>query len=330
MKTLSLATTALAAGTIAFNMALAPTGFAAEEKAKAPAAAEKPATKPADKQANQPAQQQAAQNVEDEMAEKRKKIAEEATAAIRETQDALKSLDAEKKPEALAALERATGKLELILAREPKLGLAPTGVSTMTYDVIGDIEAVNAARKKAESLLKDGRLQQARHLIRNLASENVISVTNIPLATYPQAIKAAVKLIDDNKVEDAKHALQSALNTLIVTDTIVPLHVVSAQAELKTAEQLTDKKDRTAEENTKLKALLKQARTNLEFAQALGYGTGKDFKELYDQVSEIEKKTEGGKSGVGYFAKAKASLSNLVKSSQSASSKDSPSQAGNK
>lgn len=325
MKKLSVTVNALA-GSLALAVALAPTAFAAEEKAKPPVAVEKQATPPAAK----PAQQQAEKNAQDQMAEKRQKIAAEATAAIRETQDALKSLDQAKKTEALAALERATGKLELILAREPKLALAPTGVSTMTYNVIGDIEAVKATRKEAARLLEDGRLQQARHMIRDLASENVISVTNIPLATYPNAIKSAVKFIDDNKVDEAKRVLQTALNTLVVTETIVPLPVVSAQEVLKNAEQLTEKKDRTADENKKLETLLKEARTDLEFAQALGYGTEKDFKDMYEQVSEIEKKTEGGKSGVGYFNRVKTSLTNLFKSSETATPKDPNAQAAKK
>jgi hypothetical protein len=37
-----------------------------------------------------------------------------------------------------------------------------------------------------------------------LASETVISTANIPLATYPDAIKEAVRLIDQNKTEEAK------------------------------------------------------------------------------------------------------------------------------
>lgn len=322
MKKLSVVMTALAYGGLALSMALAPAGFAAEEKAKASAGADKPAVKtvekPADKPAKKQTEKQAAQNAQDQTAEKRQKIMEEATAAIRETQDALKALDEGKNGLALSALERVTGKLELILVRDPKLALAPTGVTTVRYDVIGDQDAVKAARKEAESLLEEGRLQQARHLIRNLASEDVISVTNIPLATYPDAIKRAVKFIDDNKAEDAKHVLQTALNTLVVTDTIVPLPIVSADNVLKEAEKLTEKKDRSADENTKLKDLLKQARMDLEFAQALGYGTKKDFANLYEQVSEIEKKTEGGKSGVGFYARAKSLVSNLLKSGQTA------------
>ena len=36
-------------------------------------------------------------------------------------------------------------------------------------------------------------------MIADLASEHVISVTNIPLATYPAAIKQAAALIHANK-----------------------------------------------------------------------------------------------------------------------------------
>ena len=129
----------------------------------------------------------------------------DATSAIRETQNELQALDEKKNKEAIAALERAAGKLEIILAREPELALAPSGVNVVTYDILSDIDAIKALRKKAEDALEDGRLQEARHLIRNLASETLISVTNIPLATYPDAIKLAAKHIDDDKAEEAKN-----------------------------------------------------------------------------------------------------------------------------
>ncbi|MGD9878000.1 MAG: hypothetical protein AB7S84_14675, partial [Desulfococcus sp.] len=62
--------------------------------------------------------------------------------------------------------------------------------------------------------------------------------------------------------------------------------------------------------------LLKDARTELEFAQALGYGSKKDFKNLYKQLDQIEDKTKGGKSGSGFFDKIKGYLKDTVKSSQ--------------
>ena len=262
------------------------------------------------------------QIAQDQTAEKRKVIMLEASSAISETENALKALDEEKKNDALASLERATGKLEIILARDPKLAFAPMGVTVVTHDLLADTSAVNAMRSRAEELMGKGRLQEARLLVRDLASETVISVSNIPLATYPLAIKRAVKLIDENKEGEAKQVLQTALNTLVVADTIVPLPVVAAQELLKDAETLAENTDRKEEENRKLAATRKNARAKLEFAEALGYGTKADFKDLYEQITEIEQKTENGKSGVGFFDKIKMTVDHLFNSNQPASPKE--------
>jgi hypothetical protein len=248
--------------------------------------------------------------------EKRKALLGDATGAIQDTQAALKHLDEGKTKEALAALQRATGKLDIILARDPKLELAPAGVSVVTYDVQGGLDAVKKARQQAEDLIADGRLQEARRLLRNLASETVISVTSIPLATYPDAIKSAVKLIDQDKKDEAKLVLQTALNTQAVTDTVIPLPVLKAQDALKNAESLAEKKNRTKDDDDRLVASMDQARGDLEFAQALGYGTKKDFERMYAQLNEIRDKTADNKFGTGWFAKIKASIEDFLKSSQ--------------
>ena len=249
--------------------------------------------------------------------EKRKALMADATSAIQETQAALKTLDEGKTSQAIAALERATGKLDLILARDPKLELAPAGVAVATYDVQGGLDAVKQVRKEAEDLIESGRLQEARHLLKNLASETVISVSNIPLATYPDAIKRAVKLIDDNKPGDAKRVLQAALNTQVVVDTVIPLPVVKAQELLKTAEDLAQKKNRTKEDNDRLKRSFDGANDQLQLAQALGYGTKKDFDKLYQQLAEVREMSSDNQSGSGWFAKVKASIAELLKTSQS-------------
>jgi YfdX protein len=248
--------------------------------------------------------------------EKRRTLLADATAAIQETQAALKHLDDGKTKEALAALERATGKLDIILARDPKLVLAPAGVGVVTYDLQGGLDAVKKARQQAEDLMEEGRLQEARHLLKNLASETVISVTSIPLATYPDAIKSAVSLIDQEKKEDAKRLLQTALNTQVITETIIPLPVAKAQGSLKTAETLAEKKDRTQDDNERLKTAMDEARGQLEFAQALGYGAKKDFDKMYRQLAEIREKTADNKFGTGFFAKIKASISDFMRSNQ--------------
>jgi hypothetical protein len=248
--------------------------------------------------------------------EKRKTLLADATSAIQETQSALRLLDEGKKAEALRALERATGKLDIILAREPALTLAPAAVNVLTVDLQGGIDVVKRLRKEIQDLMDTGRFQEARRLMGSLASETVVSVSNIPLATYPAAIKDAAKLIDQNKSSEAKAVLQTALNTQVLTETIIPLPVVKAQTSLKEAEILAEKKDRTNEENGRLKTSLGSARGQLELAQALGYGKKGDFDAFYQQLKEIEQKTADNKFGTGFFAKIEASITALVKSSQ--------------
>ncbi len=255
-------------------------------------------------------------HTQEQTEKKRKTLMADATAALAETQGALTLLDAGKKKEALAALERATGKLDVILARDPTLTLAPAGVSVVTTDLQGGTQVAKQLRLQAQDLISQGRIQEARHVIRNLASETVVAVANIPLATYPGAIKAAVRSIDADKIDEAKAILQTALNTQVLTETTIALPVVFVGESLKEAETLAEKKDRTKDDNARLKASLDKARGQLEFAQALGYGTKKDFDKMYQQLTEIEDKTADNKSGVGFFAKLKASISDFMKSSQ--------------
>ena len=248
--------------------------------------------------------------------EKRKQITSEAMDAIQETRNALKWLDENDKDKAIKALERATGKLDLILARDPSLALAPNNATEATYDLYANLGQVKAARKKAERLLAEGKVQDARQILDALRSEIVIRVSNIPLATYPEAIKKAVKFIDDGKTDKAKETLQTALDTLVVTDHIIPLPVVAAQDDLSGAKKLSENKSRSADENKKLSQLLSDARSHLEFAQALGYGTAQDFKDLYGELDTIKDKTFGGKAGMGFFKDVEASLSKLFESIQ--------------
>ena len=214
--------------------------------------------------------------------EKRNALASDAANAIHETQKALKYLSKGKTKEALGALEHATGKLELIVARDPALALAPAAVTVVNYETSLDIAAAKKVHKRVKDLVEAGRLQEARWLLRTMASEMVTSVSNIPLATYPDAIKNAAKLIDENKMDQAKHVLEVALNTQVLTETVIPRPVVTAQESLKTAETLAEKKNRTQGDNARLKASLDTARSQFEFAHALGYST----------TSDLDKKTE--------------------------------------
>lgn len=249
----------------------------------------------------------------DKAADKREKILTEATAALVETANALKALDEDKPEEALAALEKATGKLELILARDPSLALAPVDVEVVTYDLLASLDTVKAIVKEAENYLKDGEVQKARPLVANLASEIRLRTTNIPLATYPEAIKAVAPLIDEGKLDEAKTALQAVLNTLVVTtDEIIPLPKLRAEQLLKNAEALAENEERTVKDNETLANLLAEARNQLKMAELLGYGTKKSYRPMYEQLDQIEAKSTGGKGGKGWFDKIKDQLSELL------------------
>lgn len=248
----------------------------------------------------------------EQAAETRKKITADAIAAVAETRNALKLLDEKKADEALAALERVTGKLELILARDPKLALAPVDVEVITFDLIAKPDTIKAVIKEAEDYLEDGEVQKARPLVANLASESQIHTTSIPLATYPGAIKAVAPLIDAGKVDEAKVALQAALNTLVVTTDVIPLPVLRAEILLRNAEALAENKERTDKDNKTLANQLAEVRNQLKMAELLGYGNKKAFKPMYEQIDQIEEKTADGKSGKGWFDKIKQQLSGLM------------------
>jgi hypothetical protein len=70
--------------------------------------------------------------------------------------------------------------------------------------------------------------------------------------------------------------------------------------------------------NSSLKGAMDEARSHLEFAQALGYGTKNDFEKMYQELNEVEEKTADNKFGIGFFAKIKASIADFMKSTQSA------------
>lgn len=261
--------------------------------------------------ATESVQSQVEEKSVDKAAEKRKKIIAEATAAVDKTKTALKALEDKNTDEALKMLELATGKLELILARDPELALAPVDVDVVTYDLLASPDTIKAVIREAEDYLEDGDIQMARPLVANLASEIVIQTTSVPLGTYPAAIKAISPLIDEGRIEEAQTGLQAALNTLVVTEDIIPLPVLRAEQLLKNAEVLAENGERTAKDSDTLAELLKDARTQLKMAGLLGYGTKKAFKPMYEQLDQIESRTSEGKGGKGWFDEIKSHMAEM-------------------
>lgn len=263
--------------------------------------------------AAQSVQSKVDKNVAEQASEERKKILADAVEAIVSTEKALVALDANKKDEALSLLEKVTGKLDLIMARDPDLALAPVDIDEVVIDVYTDVDSIKAMVKEAKKALDKGRLQEARNLIKGLASEIVISTTSIPLATYPDTIKTVAPLIDQGKIEEAKQVLHDLLNTLVVTEHVIPLPLLRANLLITEAELLAENKKRTDKENKTLAELLKAVRHQLELAEVLGYGDEDAFEPMYDQIKAIEKKIAGGKGGKGWFDQLKQQFSTIFK-----------------
>jgi len=224
-------------------------------------------------------------------AKERARVMDEAVTALDETQKALRALEAGRKKQALDLLAKAIGKLEVITTAHPDLALAPVDVNVIVRDYPGDAKAIEKAVDQAGDLLDDGKVQDARHLLNALASEVDVRVINIPLATYPDAIKAVVPLIEKGKEKEAAARLQQALATLVVVDHITPLPVLHAQEILAHARKVVgEKKSMNRKDSDKVHGLLTRAKTELERAHALGYLDRKSYRAMLKDVRSLEKK----------------------------------------
>lgn len=262
-------------------------------------------------QAGKAMDHEARSQTEHEISEQRKKIIAEAVSALSETKAALHAIEQNKTSEAIAALERASGKLNLVLARDPHLALAPIDVEVAVSEVDAPIDAIKAARKQAEEYLEDGDVQKARAVLQGLASEIVILVLHLPLETYPAAISTVAPLLDQGKKDQAKAALEAALNSLVAIDHVVPLPVLRAETKLSEAEKLAQKEGRSEEETKSLTRLLSEAREQLKLAEILGYGNKKEYQQFYTEINDIEGKSHAGKSSKDFFDRMKSHLSNF-------------------
>ncbi|MET3709507.1 hypothetical protein ABIC65_000187 [Sphingomonas trueperi] len=272
-----------------------PPGNAQNETAAAPAAV-----------GATPAAMPVATGVGGRIAERRRTLITGAVSALQESYAALDLLSAGKADDAVQTLARASGKLDVVLAAEPKLALAPVDVRVTTRDLIATPADVKALRDLAEAALDDGRIQDARRLIAGLASESVVTTVNIPLASYPGAIKQAAARILAGHPAEAKAMLETALATLVVEDLIIPLPLARAEALLDLAQPLAEKAQRSADENKQLERLLADARLQIDLAKALGYATKQDLDALSDELETIDDKTRGEGSGMRLFDRIKA------------------------
>ncbi|MDB5482547.1 MAG: hypothetical protein JWO83_3600 [Caulobacteraceae bacterium] len=235
-----------------------------------------------------------------------KNLDAEAVAVVAETEAAMQSIAAGDKTAALAALERATGKANILLARNPATALIPAAVNVDIIDAApADTAAIEKVRHAAGLAMLANDYVAARVLLDALRSEIRVRTYNLPLATYPMALTAAARLVDQQKMAEAAAVLARARDTVVIIDTVTPIPLLAAQHAIAAAEAAPDR-------NQKLAALA-LARASLERAEALGYANAATRKALQGEISNLETQVRGGSDIRTAIANVRQSLADAIR-----------------
>jgi YfdX protein len=234
----------------------------------------------------------------------------DAVAAIAETRNALAAIAANQPSEALSAIERATGKVNVLLARNPAAAIIPVSYEVEIVDTApDDIKEIQNISRAAEAAFSAKDYPAARVLLDSLTSEIRTRTYNLPLARYPVALTEAAHLLDQQKTQEAGAVLLTALNTLVIVDRIIPLPLVAAQEAVDAAQSIKDKDKDAAS------MLLDMAKLELQKGRELGYYTASDpqFTALNQAISDLQTQLKGGRDTTSVFSALKEKLAAFFK-----------------
>jgi len=261
----------------------------------------------------QEAEQQARPEIEQERKqaeeEAAKNLDQEAMAAIAETQKAIDAIAANKTDQAMAAIERATGKINILLARNPATALIPVSLQVDVIDAAPrDGKAIAELAKNASKAMEDKNYPAARVLLYALTSEIRVRTYNVPLPAYSGALQEAAHLLDQKKPQEASNVLLAALDTLMAVDRVTPLPLVLAR------EAIEQAKAKNQSDKTMAQALVETAKKETERAKELGYaGRDPEYAALNTDISNLEKQLKGNEDATSVFAKLEDRLSAFLK-----------------
>tara|TARA_R110000868_G_scaffold410962_1_gene701098 strand:+ start:2810 stop:3745 length:936 start_codon:yes stop_codon:yes gene_type:complete len=220
------------------------------------------------------------------------KLMIDAIEVIEATKEARRSIADSSFADAKSFIELAIGKAGALTALNSKLAFAPVDFTVETHDLVTDISSIKTISESAEEALEEGKIQEARELLQGLRSEMIIKEYQLPIVTYPVALKAALILANEEKYQEANVLLNATLNTIVVENKIIPLPVLRAERMLEEVETLVNKDDFNKDD---VKLLLENADYEINFAEALGYGKkDKEYKELYSAIKEVKKQMMDG------------------------------------
>ncbi|NPA66299.1 MAG: YfdX family protein [Epsilonproteobacteria bacterium] len=216
-------------------------------------------------------------------------VVQEAVEAVILTQKVLVDIAHNDKENAKKDIEKAIGKLEVVLAKKDAPVMLPIDYSVNAVEFQADVSTIKKTIDAVKDLLDDGKVQAARALLNTLQSEIDISTVNLPLASYPQALKLAASYLHDNKLKEAQDVLEMALSTLVHTTVVIPIPLITAEALIADAQKIAKKDKEQALKHLEL------AKKELKKAELLGYTSSSDvtYKILDDAIEKVEKEIKG-------------------------------------
>lgn len=236
-----------------------------------------------------------------------KKMVQEAIDSLKSAHDALVDLDKKDKEAALKDIEKALGKLEVILSAKEAPKLLPIKSYVVVNEFVGTSDGIKATLKIAKEFLNDGKVQQARKLLIPLISEIDATTVSLPMASYPDALKLAAKYIHSDKIPMAKEVLAIALNTFDETTVVIPIPLLKATDLIAAASEIANKNKEQAIR------YLEGASENLKVAEVLGYvsKSATTYKVLQEKIKEIEKEIKGKNKAEKLFETLKEKLNDF-------------------
>src|SRR5437868_12397241 len=261
------------------------------------------------RQAEQQARPEVEQQRKESEQEAQKTLDKEGMEAIQQTHQALNAIAAGKTDEALADIEQATGKLNILLARNPATALVPVDVEVDVVDIAPqDIKVIHKIAQDASKAMDAKDYPSARALLYSLMSEIRVRTYNLPLATYPEALKQAARLLDQKSTKDAAAVLSTALNALAVIDRVTPLPLLLAREAINQAQLKSNQDKNTAQ------VLLEAAKNEVERSKELGYAPrDQEYTALNSEISNLEKQLKGNNDVTAVFSRLKERLGSFLK-----------------
>jgi hypothetical protein len=211
--------------------------------------------------------------------------------------------------EAKASIERALGKLDVVLARDPSAALAAVGAEVRVIDLAPtDPRAIRDIAKAAERAVDERDYPRARVLLDGLISEIRVRTYSLPLTSYPVALREASLLLDQKKPDEAGSVLRGALSSLVIVDQTTPLPLILAQTAIEQAQAERDKDKAAAQRH------LAFARAELERARLLGYaGNDPEYQTMNDEISDVERQLRGTDNTTSAFARLRERVAAFFK-----------------